>query len=69
MTSSEAKELMTTEEVAALLKVAPATLSDWRHDRKGPQYYKINGRMIRYKLSEVLAWLEQSLESVKPDRL
>jgi len=68
MKPQEIKELLTTKEAAALIKVAPATLVDWRHDRKGPKYFKLNGRMVRYRLSDILAWLDQVLEPVRPDR-
>jgi excisionase family DNA binding protein len=58
-------ELLTTEEVAALLKVAPATLVDWRHDQRGPRYYKM-GREVRYKIEDVLDWERQALIPVEP---
>lgn len=61
-------ELLTTEEVAALLKVAPATLVDWRHDQRGPRYYKMN-REVRYKIEDVLEWQRQTLVPVDPKAL
>lgn len=70
MISQEVKkaELLTTEEVAALIKVSPATLVDWRHEQKGPRYYKM-GREVRYKLSDIIKWEEQALELVEPKAL
>ena len=67
MVSKEAKkaELLTTGEVAALIKVSPATLVDWRHEQKGPRYYKM-GREVRYKLSDIIKWEDQALEPVDP---
>jgi len=61
----EAAELLTTEEVAALLKIAPATLVDWRHEQRGPRYYKM-GREVRYKVSDVIEWEQQALIPVEP---
>ncbi len=61
----EAAGLLTTEDVAALLKVAPATLVDWRHEQRGPRYYKM-GREVRYKLTDVIEWEQQALIPVEP---
>jgi len=36
------------EEVAQLLRVAPATLKHWRSRNKGPLYKKLDGHFIRY---------------------
>lgn len=61
-------ELFTTDDVAVLLKIAPATLVDWRHDQKGPKYYKM-GREVRYKLPDIVEWERQALEPVEPKAL
>jgi len=66
--AAQKAELLTTDEVAALLKIAPATLVDWRHDQRGPRYYKM-GREIRYKLADVIEWEQQALEPVEPKSL
>lgn len=51
-----ASELLTTEEVAARLKVSPKTLSKWRTRGTGPPYFKV-GRCVRYQWEAVQAWL------------
>lgn len=66
--AAQKAELLTNEEVAALLKIAPATLVDWRHDQRGPRYYKM-GREVRYKLVDVVEWEQQALEPVEPKTL
>lgn len=63
--SASLAELLTNDEVSALLKITPATLVDWRHDQRGPCYYKM-GREVRYRLSDVLEWEQQALEPVEP---
>jgi excisionase family DNA binding protein len=63
--NSQDAELLTTEDVARLLKIQPATLVDWRHDQRGPRYYRM-GRKVRYKLADVRQWQEQSLVPVEP---
>jgi predicted DNA-binding transcriptional regulator AlpA len=51
-------ELLTTAQVAKLTKFATATLTTWRcRQNNGPPFHR-HGRFIRYKKSEVLAWLK-----------
>ena len=38
--------------------VSPKTLEEWRLRGDGPPFYKIGGRLVRYRLSEVNAWLQ-----------
>ena len=50
--------LLTEDETANLLAVAPQTLSVWRSTKRyGLRYSKI-GRNVRYKLSDVMAFIE-----------
>ena len=66
--TEEQGQLMTTEQVGELLGLKPATLVDWRHDGKGPRWYKM-GRLTRYKLSDVLKWQDQVLVAMEPTSL
>jgi hypothetical protein len=50
--------LLDPNEVAALLKVRPTTLGKWRHFRLGPRYYKMHGQLVRYRLGDLLDWIE-----------
>ncbi len=50
-------ELLTMEEVAAVVRVPIATLRYWRHLGSGPQSFRI-GRTVRYWRSDVFQWLE-----------
>lgn len=52
--------LKTTEEVAALLELAPETLVIWRCHGKGPPYLKV-GRKVWYPLDRLDAWLESQV--------
>ncbi len=53
-------ELMTSEEVTALLKVHKNWLAEARCDRRAnqPPYIRIGGTLLRYKRSAVLSWVE-----------
>ena len=46
--------------VAELTGIAVQTLRNWRFMRIGPPYCKVpNGRMVRYRMDEVIAWMEE----------
>lgn len=51
--------ILTTREVAELLKIPPRTVEDWRISGSGPRYRKI-GKHVRYELRDVLAWLRSN---------
>lgn len=49
--------LLPTDEVARLLVVPVTTLYTWRYKGTGPKAFKV-GKHLRYKLADVLGWLE-----------
>jgi excisionase family DNA binding protein len=53
--------LMTTDEVAALVRVPASSVGFWRHAGKGPRSFKL-GRRILYDASDVHAWIEAERE-------
>jgi hypothetical protein len=46
---------LTTEETARRLRRSPKVLEYWRLVGQGPPFYR-QGRVVRYLLSEVVAW-------------
>jgi predicted DNA-binding transcriptional regulator AlpA len=44
-------------EAAEFLGVSPRTMETWRRVRSGPTFFKI-GHLVRYKTSDLRAWLE-----------
>ncbi len=46
-----------TNELAELINMSPVTLAQWRAAGKGPAFFRF-GRHIRYRLSEVRAWID-----------
>ncbi len=56
--NDELPRLLTTAEVAELLKVPESTIARWRWDREGngPVGFRV-GRGIRYPVSAVNEWL------------
>jgi excisionase family DNA binding protein len=50
--------LITSKELARLLRVPVTSVYGWRQHGTGPPAYRV-GRHTRYRVDEVLAWLEQ----------
>jgi hypothetical protein len=53
-------ELLTTAEVAALLKVNRSTLSPWRSVGAGPRVTWLTANIPRYQRADVVQWLRQA---------
>jgi len=55
----ETDRLMTPKEVARYLRLSESVLYEYRAMGVGPNYLKIgNGRLVRYRLSDIEKWLE-----------
>lgn len=57
-TTAHPDRLLTTEEAASFLSVAPRTLMQWRTNRKGPSFKKLYGHMVRYPESALIEWVD-----------
>ena len=60
------ERLLTAREVAELLGFAPGTVVDWAEAGRIP-YFKVGGR-LRFRLSELEAWLEGQRGVLVSDR-
>jgi excisionase family DNA binding protein len=58
-------QLLTAQEVAALLIVPVSTLYHWRSVGQGPAGFRI-GKQLRYRAADVTAWLEERATSPSP---
>jgi hypothetical protein len=54
------RELMTSSEVAAVLRVSQATLCRWRQTGTGPRVLWLSARVPRYLWRDVEDWMERS---------
>lgn len=52
-------QLLTTAEVALMLRLPCATLRTWRYQGIGPRSFHLGPRGIRYKSSDVAIWLDR----------
>ncbi|WP_067502254.1 AlpA family transcriptional regulator [Actinoplanes sp. TFC3] len=52
-------ELITTEELAKMLRVDPSSIRRWRTARpvQGPPFIQLSERAIMYSIEDVRAWL------------
>ncbi len=53
------KELLSTEDAATLLGLAPQTLAILRVEGGGPRYAKL-GRSVRYDPEDLAVWVEEN---------
>lgn len=49
-------ELVSEKETAKLIRQRPATLTAWRHEKRGPPYVKV-GRRVLYRRVDIATWL------------
>ena len=55
--------LLSVQELANYLGVPMTTLYQWRYRREGPPGFRV-GRHIRYRWSDIEAWIEHQLHDV-----
>jgi Helix-turn-helix domain len=60
LTISELPELMTTAEVASVLRVDRSTLSRWRSSSSGPRVTWLSSSCPRYQRNDVIEWLKRA---------
>lgn len=53
-------DIDTPDSVARYIKRPEKTLTNWRHLGRGPRYLKLEGGQVRYRRSDVDAWLASS---------
>jgi excisionase family DNA binding protein len=56
---------LTARELGELLGLSPATVLDWWEAGRLPGF-KLGGRAVRFRVSEVEAWLEESRRGPAP---
>ena len=59
-------ELLSAPELAAYLGVPVSTIHYWRGKKQGPPALKV-GKVLRFRVSDVLHWLEQRQHSAGND--
>jgi len=55
-------ELLTPKEAAVFLQVTEEQLQAYRIDGTGPPFVRINPRVIRYRMRDLLAWINDRID-------
>ncbi|MDP8927274.1 MAG: helix-turn-helix domain-containing protein [Actinomycetota bacterium] len=55
----ERDELLTIKQLAELLQVPVPTIYRWRHLGEGPRGIRVSGRHVRYRRSDIEAFLRE----------
>ena len=61
------EKFLTMEEVGHLIGLDRSTIYNWKRRGVLP-YYKVGKRAVRFKLAEVLQWMETQKEKVRLNR-
>ena len=63
------ESLLSQRQLADILGVSCRTIEGWRRDGTGPEYCRINGRLVRYRLGTVLEWVQShSFKSIAEEK-
>lgn len=54
-------ELKDTELAADYIGFAPGTMENWRSQRRGPKYLKLNNSRVYYRRKDLDEWLEKRI--------
>jgi len=63
----ETEGLMDIQDVATFLKISAGTLYHWVSERRGPPYVRLSGGCLRWRRSDVNAWVAERVE--KPEQM
>lgn len=63
-TAQDIEQLIDEEQVTKLLKISPGTLIDWVQTNR-IRYFRLGWRTIRFRLSDVLDFIERSAVPAK----
>jgi len=51
--------LLTPEKAAEFLGIPEGTLTQWRSQKRGPAYIKLENRLVRYRQSDLESYLSE----------
>lgn len=59
--------LLTADEAAQYLSISPKSLEAWRTRGGGPRFVRLRSRAIRYRLNDLVEFVEQGLRASTSD--
>ncbi|MHA7826185.1 MAG: helix-turn-helix transcriptional regulator [Roseovarius sp.] len=51
--------LVTEYEAADMLCYSVRALQNWRHRGGGPRFVKVSSRSVRYRIADILEWIDE----------
>jgi predicted DNA-binding transcriptional regulator AlpA len=60
--------LLTPRQAAEFLGLPESTLAQWRSQRRGPLYVKLESRLVRYRRSDLETYIGQHLVETEVDK-
>jgi len=60
--------LLTPKQAAGYLGLPEATLAQWRSQRRGPPYIKLELRLVRYRRADLEEWLARQTIETEVDK-
>ena len=57
------EKLLTTRQAGAYLKMSFRTLEGWRLEGRGPEFIRLEKRLVRYELNTLKAYAEASVDN------
>jgi predicted DNA-binding transcriptional regulator AlpA len=60
--------LLTAKQAAEFLGLPESTLAQWRSQRRGPLYVKLESRLVRYRRSDLEAYIGRHLVETEVDK-
>ena len=65
---SVSESLLTPKQAGEYLGVPEATLAQWRSQRRGPPYIKLELRLVRYRRADLEGWLSRQTVETEVDK-
>lgn len=62
-----AERILSTAEVAKWIGVSENTMRFWRWDGRGPKWFKIGAKIVKYRESDVVAWINEQYDAANPN--
>ena len=56
METKDLEKMMTAKEVSNYLRISEAALYEYRRTGTGPNYVRLNDRLVRYRKSDIDEW-------------
>lgn len=60
------RKVLTNDQTADMLGISRRTLPVWRSKFRGPKWVKYDNKLVRYRETDVIAWIEENTRTHAP---